>query len=183
MISPREPSIFTTWASKVFWHDGVLTTLARCDSYHALAMGLLPDTQIWGLRMRRECQKLFSTPPRVSDPDIHHGKCVTHVPRCMPGSLTSGFLLSRWREKRSRHGACATRNFAYLVRGPFTQVILTWQVKGFVLLIYYSTNIPEEGGFWKLSQSLSLHVRFGAANHLLISRAWHNAPDSLLKSL
>ena len=41
----------------------------------------------------------FSRPPRVSDPDTHHGTCVT----CMPGSLTSGFLWSRWRGKRSRH--------------------------------------------------------------------------------
>ena len=41
--------------------------------------------------------------PRVSDPDMHHGTCVMHVPWCMPGSLTRGFLLSRWRGKRSRH--------------------------------------------------------------------------------
>ena len=41
----------------------------------------------------------FSPPPRVSDPDIHHGTCVTHVPWCMPGSLTSGFLWSRRRRK------------------------------------------------------------------------------------
>ena len=45
----------------------------------------------------------FSPPPRVSDPDMHHGTCVTHVPWCMPGSLTSGFLWSRWWGKRSRH--------------------------------------------------------------------------------
>ena len=45
----------------------------------------------------------FSPPLRVSDPDMHHGTCVTHVPWCMPGSLTSGFLWSRWRGKRSRH--------------------------------------------------------------------------------
>ena len=25
----------------------------------------------------------FSPPPRVSDPDMHHGTCVTHVPWCM----------------------------------------------------------------------------------------------------
>ena len=43
----------------------------------------------------------FSPTPRVSDPDIHHGTCVTHVPWCMPGSLASGFLWSRMREKRS----------------------------------------------------------------------------------
>ena len=44
----------------------------------------------------------FSPPPRFSDPDMHHGTCVTHVPWCMPGSLTSGFLWSWWWGKRSR---------------------------------------------------------------------------------
>ena len=39
----------------------------------------------------------FSPPWRVSDPDMHHGTCVTHVPWCMPGSLTSSFLWSRRR--------------------------------------------------------------------------------------
>ena len=41
----------------------------------------------------------FSPSPRVSDPDMHHGTCVTHVPWCMPGSLTSGFLWNRRRGK------------------------------------------------------------------------------------
>ena len=41
----------------------------------------------------------FSPPPRVSDPDMHHGTCVTHVPWRMPGSLTRGFLWSRRRGK------------------------------------------------------------------------------------
>ena len=36
----------------------------------------------------------FSPPPRVSDPDMHHGTFATCVPWCMPGSLTS-----RWRGK------------------------------------------------------------------------------------
>ena len=44
-----------------------------------------------------------SPPPRVSDPDMHHDTCITHVPWCKPGSLTSGFLWSRWWGKRSRH--------------------------------------------------------------------------------
>ena len=58
-------------------------------------------------------------PPRNSDPDMHHGTCVTNVPWCMPGSLTSGFLWSRWRENvPGIPGACATRNFTYLLRGP-----------------------------------------------------------------
>ena len=45
----------------------------------------------------------FFLPPRISDPDMHHDTSVTHVPWCMPGSLTSSFLWSRWRGKRSRH--------------------------------------------------------------------------------
>ena len=45
----------------------------------------------------------FPSPPQVSDPDMHRGMCVTHVPWCMPGSLSSGFLWSRWRGTRLRH--------------------------------------------------------------------------------
>ena len=37
----------------------------------------------------------FSPSPRVSDPGMHHDTCMTHVPWCVPGSLTSGFLWSR----------------------------------------------------------------------------------------
>ena len=58
----------------------------------------------------------FSQPRRVSDPDIHHGTCVTHVPWCMPGSLTSGFLWS-WRPgKRSRHSR-RMRNLKFYISG------------------------------------------------------------------
>ena len=45
----------------------------------------------------------FSPPLGASYPDMHHGTCVTHVPWCMPGSLTSGFFEVGGREKRSRH--------------------------------------------------------------------------------
>ena len=38
----------------------------------------------------------FSPSSQVRDPDMHYGTCVTHVPWCMPGSLTSGFLWN-WR--------------------------------------------------------------------------------------
>ena len=43
----------------------------------------------------------FSPPPRGSDPGMHHGTCVTHVPWCTPGSLTSGIIYSRWRRMRN----------------------------------------------------------------------------------
>ena len=52
--------------------------------------------------------------PLDSDPGMHHGTCVTHVPWCMLGSL------SRVRSENvpGIPGACATRNFTYLVRHP-----------------------------------------------------------------
>ena len=58
----------------------------------------------------------FSPPPPVSDPDIHHGTCVTHVPWCMPDSLSSGFLWGRRRGKRSRHSR-RMRNPQFYVSG------------------------------------------------------------------
>ena len=73
------------------------------------AMGLFPDTK---LRVAHAPGMLgtFSPPPRVSDPDMHHGTC-------MPKSLISSLFWSRWRG--NFRGACATRNLAYLVRGPW----------------------------------------------------------------
>ena len=62
------------------------------------SMGPLPDTQNCGLHMHRECRDIFFPATYML-----HGTCVTHVPWCMPGSLTSGFLWSQWREKRFQH--------------------------------------------------------------------------------
>ena len=62
---------------------------------HSRAMGLLSDRQNCGLRMRRECRERFprhrlQRKPLVSDPGMHRGSCVTHVPWCMSRSLTHG---------------------------------------------------------------------------------------------
>ena len=62
-----------------------------------------PLTRYVKLRVAPGMPGTFSPPLRVSDPGMHHGTCVTHVPWCIPGLLTSGFLWSRWRGKRSRH--------------------------------------------------------------------------------
>ena len=35
-------------------------------------------------------RRRFKRKPLVSDPSMHHGTCVTHVPWCMSGSLTCG---------------------------------------------------------------------------------------------
>ena len=79
-------------------------------------MGLLPDTQYRGLRMRRECRERFprhqlQRKPLVSDPGMPHGTCVTHVPWCMSGSLNCG---GRW--KRSWHSR-RMRNSQFYVSG------------------------------------------------------------------
>ena len=47
---------------------------------------------------------------------MYYGTCVTHVPRCIPGSLTSGFLWRRCLGKRSRHSR-RMRNPQFYVSG------------------------------------------------------------------
>ena len=84
------------------------------------------------LRMRCECRERFprhrlQRKPLGSDPGMHHGTCVTHVPWCMSGLLTRG---SR-ENVPGILGACATRKFTYLVRGPsswfvMTTIVLCW---------------------------------------------------------
>ena len=51
----------------------------------------------------------------VSDPGIHYGTCVSHMPWCMSGSLTC----SGGENVRGIPGACATRTLAYVVRSPW----------------------------------------------------------------
>ena len=80
---------------------------------------LLPDTKIAGCACAGNAGNVFPAnrlqrKPLVNNPDMHHGTCVTHVPWCMSGSLTRG-----GRENvPDIPGACATHNFAYLVRSP-----------------------------------------------------------------
>ena len=60
--------------------------------------------------------RTFSPPPPVSNPDMHHGTYVTHVPWCMSGLLTNGFLWNRWRGKCSRHSR-RMRNLQFYASG------------------------------------------------------------------
>ena len=69
--------------------------------------------------MRRDCRERFlrhrlQRKPLVSDTGLHHGTRVTHVPWCMSGPLTRG----GWKNIPVIPGACATRSFTYLARGP-----------------------------------------------------------------
>ena len=98
---PHSRSCFQNWWKLDSFYYGPASRYVKLRVAHAPGM---PGT--------------FSQPLRASDPDMHHDTCVTHVPWCMPGSLTSSFLWSRWRENvPGIPGACATSNFAYLVRG------------------------------------------------------------------
>ena len=91
------------WSPMAWFLHGPFTRYVKLRGAHAPRM---PGT--------------FSPPQRVSDPDMHHGTCVTHVPWCMAGSLTSGFPWSQWRGKRSRHSRRRCNpQFYYLVRGPW----------------------------------------------------------------
>ena len=84
----------------VFWHQA-------SDTHHwrgqkcilplgtNVAMGLLPDTWNCGFICAKNAGNVHPTPPpppRVSNPDMHHGTRVTHVPWCMLGLLTNSFL-------------------------------------------------------------------------------------------
>ena len=93
---------------------------ATCIRFLLWCMGLLPDTKNCGLCLRREWRERFTRhwlqrKPLISHPSMHHGTCVTHVPWCMSVSLTYG----GGENVPVIPGACATRNFTYLVRGPW----------------------------------------------------------------
>ena len=88
--------------------NGPLTRYAKLGVAHALGMS-----------------GTFSPPPRVSDPDMHHGTCVTHVPWCMPGWQTSGFLWIRWLGNRSRHSR-RMRNPQFCVSGKRSMASFRW---------------------------------------------------------
>ena len=70
----------------------------------------------------------FSPPLWISYPNKHHGTCETHL----PGPLTSGFLWSRWRRKRSRHSR-RMRKPPFCVSGkrPMREMCLPWRIHHF----------------------------------------------------
>ena len=112
----------TNWTSCVslgtessFLFQGPLTRYVKLRVVHAPGM---PGT--------------ISLPLRVSNPDMHHDTCVTHVPWCMPESLTSDFFWSRWRGKRSPNSRrMRNRQFCVSSNRPiagflFSQRFITW---------------------------------------------------------
>ena len=82
----------------------------------------------------------FSPPSRISDTDMHHGTCVTHVPWCMPGSQTSGFLWSRWRGKRSGHSQ-RMHNLQFYVSGNCNNMTHSFMTKAYSYFVHWSWKL------------------------------------------
>ena len=97
--------------------------------------------------------------PLVSDPSMHHGSCVTHVPWCMSGSLSRG----DGENVAGLPGACATRNFTYLARGP-CRINVTFTLEENCRQAYASFNPspPEQNDrhfAYGISKAVSYFIR------------------------
>ena len=111
---------------------------------YILQHGPLPDTQNCGLRMHREYREHFprhrlQRKPLVSDPGMHHSTCVTHVPWCMPGSLTRGGGES----VPGIPGACATHNFCFSEKRPMLHKVFTVVFLSKLFSIYHKFLLDE----------------------------------------
>ena len=105
--------------------------------------------------------------PLVSDPGMHHGTCVTHVPWWMSGSLTRG----GGENAPDIPGACTTRNFTYLARGPWLWMLQTdVNIKCFrqaVLILNRPINFPERGEHSKYHPQWESCGHWNMANGIL----------------
>ena len=140
-------------------------------------MDLLPDTQNWGLHMRRECQKHFphhrlQRKPLVSDIDMHHGICVTHgmcmmhVPWCMSESSFCG----GGENVPGIPSAYATHNFGYLIRDPWPDYEVSF------VSFFFLEKWPCFKEFWLLCYRGPCHNRTQLCY-------WDNAIQSLIWQL
>ena len=91
----------------------------------------------------------FKRKPLVSDPGMHHGTCVTHVPWCMSGSLTCGdgenvpgipgacapAILRIWQEAHGHYRSVRRTSC----------LITTWCEGNNQWFTYYSINIEYAG--------------------------------------
>ena len=113
-------------AQHVGWYHRRVYPAGGSYQVMCLCMGSYQIRKMVGNACAGNAGNVFTT-PRVSDPDMHHGTCVTHVPWCMLGSLTRGFLWSRWRGKRSRFSR-RMRNPQFYVSGkrPMAGICISW---------------------------------------------------------
>ena len=146
-----------------------------------VGMGLLKDTQNCGLRIRRECRERFprhrlQRKPLVSDLGMHRGTCATHMQWCMLGPLTR----CGGADVPGNPGTCATRNFAYLARGPchssaslyrglclktrifLSNISLHFRITNHSIDFIYMTSIM----FWMLFSLLGRRFLYNESNYL-----------------
>ena len=116
----------------------------------------------------------FSPPPQVSAPDMHQGMCMTHVPWCMPGSLTSGFplksvagkmflayaqptILRIWQEAHGKSGLSISLASTWLyITNTHLSKESQLTVGSHTVWAYYSCNIQYviQHGFDKMTHTL-----------------------------
>ena len=111
-------SVAFPWITYIFQQNGPLARYAKLRVAHAPGMS-----------------GTFSPPPRFIDPNMHHGTCVMHVPWCTPGSITSDFLWSGWREKRSWHSR-RMRNPQFYVSGK-RPILIDFALKQYIYESYF----------------------------------------------
>ena len=167
--------------SKLFsWNIFILTEFLLS----AMIWGFIHDTaalvrerssyqihEIAGCACARNAGNL-SPPPQASYPDMHHGTCVTHVPWCMPGSLTSVFIWNRWRGKRSRH-SWRMRNPISCVSGK-RSMLWHWRSRE-------SLPKPMRKSVDYKSVVLTRHVRYIVHEHLPPWGLWNKQHVFFLK--
>ena len=101
----------------------------------------------------------FKTPPRVSDPDMHHGTCVTHVPWWISRSLSSGFFgVGGGENVPGTLGASATRNVTYLVRGTWLQMNTTFWMHHIYWEYRYCSDIKCKSAHVASQQCINVFV-------------------------
>ena len=106
----------------------------------------------------------FSPPERLSDPDMHHGTCVTHVPWCMPGSLTSGFIWVGGGEKRSQH-SWRMRNPQFYMSGKRPIILPSQETFGCLLCApwrHWPGYINISGLHGSVDLEKVLHINLGS---------------------
>ena len=88
-----------TWLSAST--EKLVHPIGRCLATN-MAWASYQIRKIVGCACTGNARNVFPT-TTVRDPEMHHGMCVTHVLWCSPGLLTSGFLWSWRRGKRSQN--------------------------------------------------------------------------------
>ena len=89
--------------------------------------------------------------PLVSNPVMHHGTYITHLPRCMSGSLSHG----GGKNFPGIPSTCTTRSFTNLARGPspLTRTILKKLLWGFSFSGVHFVQFHEQVKVWNQTQS------------------------------